>query len=143
MICNINICNIFKTILSLCENIYLKKYLERILHINHFEIPLFLNNLTHPLVASWYLLPMSSHSDHWWKYLKHSQIITIPTCVYQGSHTSQMSKSKGISRVIKGSTAHFQGYFWKTILTLLYVNKISSNFSHLFQDFFFLVYATF
>ncbi len=52
----------------------------------------------------------------------------------QGSHTSQMRKFKGISRVIKGSTAHFQGYFWKNVITLLYVNKISSNFSHLFQD---------
>ncbi len=27
----------------------------------------------------------------------------------QGSHTSQMRKFKGISRVIKGSTAHFYG----------------------------------
>ncbi len=53
----------------------------------------------------------------------------------QGSHTSQMKKFKGISRVIKGLTAHFQGYFWKTVVTLLYVNKISSNFSYLFQDF--------
>ncbi len=47
------------------------------------------------------------------------------TC--QGSHTSQMRKFKGISRVIKGSTAHVQGYFWKTVVTLLYINKISSN----------------
>ncbi len=54
----------------------------------------------------------------------------------QGSHTSQMTKFKGISRVIKGSTTPFQGYFWKTVVTLLYVNKISNNFSHLFQDFF-------
>ncbi len=29
----------------------------------------------------------------------------------QGSHTSQMRKFKGISRVIMGSTAHFQEYF--------------------------------
>ncbi len=42
---------------------------------------------------------------------------------------------EGISRVIKGSTAHFQGYFWKTVATLLYVNKICSNYSHLFKDF--------
>ncbi len=48
----------------------------------------------------------------------------------------------GISRVIKGSTAHFQGYFWKTVVTLLYVNKISCNFSNLFQDFV-SVYAAF
>ncbi len=54
----------------------------------------------------------------------------------QGSHTSQMRKFKDISRVIKGQAAHFQGYFWKTVVTLLYVNKISSNFSHLFQDIF-------
>ncbi len=27
-------------------------------------------------------------------------------------------------------------YFWKTIVTLLYLNKISSNFTHLFQDLF-------
>ncbi len=46
-----------------------------------------------------------------------------------------MRKFKGILRVIKGSTAHFQGYFWKTVVPLLYINKISSNFSHLFQDF--------
>ncbi len=26
-----------------------------------------------------------------------------------------MRKVKGISRAIKGSTAHFQGYFWKTV----------------------------
>ncbi len=58
------------------------------------------------------------------------------SCKIQGSHTSQMRKFKGISKVIKGSTAHFQGYFWKTVVTLLYVNKISSNFFHLFQDFF-------
>ncbi len=51
----------------------------------------------------------------------------------QGSHTSQMRKFKGISRVIKGSTAHFQGYFWKIVVTLG-VNKISSDCSHLFQD---------
>ncbi len=44
-----------------------------------------------------------------------------------------MRKFKGISRVIKGSTAHFQGYFWKTLVTLLYVNKISRN---LLQDLF-------
>ncbi len=43
---------------------------------------------------------------------------------------------KGISKLIKGSTAYFQGYFWKIVVTLLYVNKISGNFSHLFQDFF-------
>ncbi len=55
-------------------------------------------------------------------------------CLRQGSHTSQMRKFKGISRVIKGSTAHFQGYVWKTVVTLLYINKISSNCSHLFQD---------
>ncbi len=55
---------------------------------------------------------------------------------YLGSHTFQMMKFKGISRVIKGSTAHFQGYFWKTGVFLSYVNKISSNFSHLFEDFF-------
>ncbi len=47
-----------------------------------------------------------------------------------------MRKFKGLLMVIKGSTAHFQGYFWKTVVTLLYVNKISSNFSHLFQDLF-------
>ncbi len=47
-----------------------------------------------------------------------------------------MRKFKGISRVIKGSTTHFQGYLWKTFVTLLYVNKISSNFSHLFQEYF-------
>ncbi len=47
-----------------------------------------------------------------------------------------MRKFKGISRVIKRSTAHFQGYFWKTVITLLYVNKIPSYFSHLFQHFF-------
>ncbi len=29
----------------------------------------------------------------------------------QGSHTSHMRKFKGILRVVKGSTAHFQGYF--------------------------------
>ncbi len=29
-----------------------------------------------------------------------------------------------------------KGYFWITVVTLLYVNKISSNFAHLFQDFF-------
>ncbi len=46
-----------------------------------------------------------------------------------------MRKFKGISRVTKGSTAHFQGYFWKSIVTLVGVNKISSDFSHLFQDF--------
>ncbi len=56
--------------------------------------------------------------------------------IIQGSHTSQMRKFKGISRVIKGSTAHFQVYFWKTVVTLLYVNKISSNISNLLQDFF-------
>ncbi len=47
-----------------------------------------------------------------------------------------MGKFKGISRVIKGTTTHFQEYFWKTVVTLLYINKISSNFSHLFQDIF-------
>ncbi len=55
--------------------------------------------------------------------------------IMQGSHTSQMRKFKGISKVTKGSTAHFHGYFWKTVVTLLYINKISSNFSHLFQDY--------
>ncbi len=45
-----------------------------------------------------------------------------------------MRKFKGISRIIKGSTAQFQGYFLKTVVILLYVNKISNNFSHLFQD---------
>ncbi len=59
----------------------------------------------------------------------------------QGSHISQMMKFKGISRVIKGWTAHFQEYFWKTVVSLLYVNWISSIFSHLFQVF--LVYAAF
>ncbi len=39
--------------------------------------------------------------------------------VSQGSHTSQMRKLKGISRVIKGSTAHFHGYFGK-LLQLCY-----------------------
>ncbi len=58
----------------------------------------------------------------------------------QGSYTSQMRKFKGISRLIKGSTTHFQGYFWKTVVTLLYVNKISSQVSHLLQEFV-LVYA--
>ncbi len=57
----------------------------------------------------------------------------------QGSHTSQMRKFQGIWRVIKGSTAHFQVYFWKTLVTLLYVNKISSNFSHLIQIFLWLM----
>ncbi len=38
-----------------------------------------------------------------------------------GSHTSQMKKFKAISRVIKGSTTHFQGYFWKTVVTLSYI----------------------
>ncbi len=52
----------------------------------------------------------------------------------QGSHTSQMRKFKGILRVIKGSTAHFQGYFWKIVVTLVGVNKNFSDFSHLFQD---------
>ncbi len=47
-----------------------------------------------------------------------------------------MRKFKDISRLIKGSTAQFQGYFWKTVVTLLYVNKISSNFAHLFEDLF-------
>ncbi len=47
-----------------------------------------------------------------------------------------MRKFKGILRVIKGSTAHFQGYFWKTFVTLLYINKISSNFSYLVKEFF-------
>ncbi len=47
-----------------------------------------------------------------------------------------MRKFKDISRIIKGSKTHFQGYFWKTVVTMLYVNKISSNFSHLFQDYF-------
>ncbi len=51
----------------------------------------------------------------------------------QSSHTSQMGKFKGMSRVIKGSTVHFQGHFWKTDVTLICVNKISRNFSHLFQ----------
>ncbi len=64
------------------------------------------------------------------------KILKISSILYsQGSHTSQMRKFKGISRVIKASTTHFQGYFWKTDVTLLYVNKISSNFSDLFQDF--------
>ncbi len=56
--------------------------------------------------------------------------------VNQGSHTSQIRKFKGISRAINGSTAHFQRYFWKTVVTLLYVNKISSNISHLLQNMF-------
>ncbi len=47
-----------------------------------------------------------------------------------------MRKFKGISSVINGSTAHFQGYFWKTDVTLLYINKIFRNFSHLVQDYF-------
>ncbi len=47
-----------------------------------------------------------------------------------------MRKFKGISKVIKGSTAYFQGYFCETVVTLLYVNKISSDFSDLFQDLF-------
>ncbi len=46
-----------------------------------------------------------------------------------------MRKFKGILRVIKGSTAHFQGYFWKTFVTLLYINKISCDLSHIVQDF--------
>ncbi len=54
----------------------------------------------------------------------------------QVSHTSQMRKFKSISTVIKGSTTHFQWHFWKTVVTLLYENKISSNFSHLLQDVF-------
>ncbi len=62
-------------------------------------------------------------------------------CIRQGSYTSQIRKFKGISRVIKGSTAYFQGYFWKTVVNLLYVNTISSNFSVLFN--YFLVYAVF
>ncbi len=45
-----------------------------------------------------------------------------------------MRKFKGISRTIRGSTAHFQWCFWKTVVTLLYVKKICNNFSHLFQD---------
>ncbi len=40
-----------------------------------------------------------------------------------------------------GNSTIFQGYFWKTVVTLIYVNKISSNFSHLFNMF--LVYAAF
>ncbi len=55
--------------------------------------------------------------------------------IIQCSHTSQMRKFKGISRLIKGSKTHFQGYFWKTVVTLLYLNKISSNVSHLLQEF--------
>ncbi len=51
-------------------------------------------------------------------------------------YNTQMRKFKGISRVIKGPTAHFQRYFWKTVVAFLYVNKISSNLSHLFQDLF-------
>ncbi len=47
-----------------------------------------------------------------------------------------MRKFKGISRVIKGATAHLQGYFWKNVVTLVGVNKIYSDFSHLFQFFF-------
>ncbi len=54
----------------------------------------------------------------------------------QGSHTSQMRKFRGISRVIKGSTAQFQVDFCKTVVTLIYVNKISSNLAHLFEDLF-------
>ncbi len=37
----------------------------------------------------------------------------------QGSHTSHMKTFKGVLRVIKGPTAHFQGYFSKTVVTLL------------------------
>ncbi len=61
----------------------------------------------------------------------------------QCSNTSQMRKFKGISRVIMGSMAHFQGYFWKIVVTFFYVNKISSNFSHLFQDLFWPIYTAF
>ncbi len=60
---------------------------------------------------------------------------TLNNVINLGSHTSQMRKFKGISRVIMGSTSHFQRYFWKTVVTLLYINKISSNFSHLFTFF--------
>ncbi len=83
-----------------------------------------------------------SHSICWdttWSIRLYDQSHSI--CLNQGSQTSQMMKFKGISRVIKGSTAHFQEYFWKTVVSLLYVNRISSNFSHLFQVF--LVYAAF
>ncbi len=62
--------------------------------------------------------------------------INSQTLIFVMSHTSQMRKFKGISRIIKRSTANFQGYFWKTVVTLLFINKISSNFSHLFQDLF-------
>ncbi len=52
----------------------------------------------------------------------------------QGSHTFQMMTFKGISSVIKGSTAHFQGYFGKLYnVILLYINKISSNFSQFYH----------
>ncbi len=63
-------------------------------------------------------------------------LIIFYILVMQCSHTFQMRKFKGISRVIKRSTAPFQGYFWKTVVTLLYVNKISSNFTYLFQNLF-------
>ncbi len=39
----------------------------------------------------------------------------------------------GNSRIIKGSTVHLQGYFGIIVVTLVCVNKNSSNFSHLFQ----------
>ncbi len=64
------------------------------------------------------------------------RVINHSLVLVQGSHTSQMRKFKGISRGIKRSIAHFQGYFWKTDMTLLHINKISSNYSHLFQDLF-------
>ncbi len=73
-------------------------------------------------------------STHLSKICGHHFVVNLTICLKQGSHTSQIRKFKGISRVIKGSIVHFQGYFWKPVVTLLYVNKISSNFSHLFQD---------
>ncbi len=60
----------------------------------------------------------------------------LHTCSWRVKLRVPKHRKWGNSRVIKGSTAYFQGYFWKTVVTLLYVNNISSNFSHLFQDFF-------
>ncbi len=47
----------------------------------------------------------------YWYYVP-DQNMTFQT---QGSHTSQMRKFKGISRVIKGSTAYFKGTFGKLL----------------------------
>ncbi len=72
---------------------------------------------------------------------KFSMVVRTPIKLMHANHMEQIARTRvpthlkwGNSRVIKGSTIHFQGYFWKTVITLLYVNKISSKFSHLFQD---------